>query len=105
MYHFAVSRAKLSHKKFWRLSWYEIGLYIDRYIYDQQRLQVLEEAKWARFRIAWADFRNVHRAKNDPEVKATDLIKLSFDKPQVKKESKPDLKKAKQLLGSKFILN
>jgi len=88
------------------LSWYEIGLYIERFNYRQEEAQALQELEWARFRIQWADFRNAHRGKDSEVVTGKDLIKLSFDVEETKgEESKPSLKKAKQLLGSKFNLN
>ena len=69
-------------------------------------MQALQELEWLRWRINTADFKNAHRGKDDPAIHPTELIKLSFDDDEAKGEqSKPDLKKAKQLLGSKFNLN
>lgn len=85
------------------MSWYRIGLCVDRFLYHQEQEQLKEEYAWARTRIIWADFRNAHRGDN-PVVKPQDLIRLSFDKNE-EKESKPSMKEAKKLLGSKFNLN
>lgn len=86
------------------MSWYEIGLYIDRYLHKVEQEQLKEEYAWARMRIGWADFRNAHRGDN-PVVRPQDLIKLSFDKNEEQDKKPPSLKEAKKLLGSKFNLN
>lgn len=61
----------------------------------------MEEANWARFRIQWADFRNVNRKKNSKAVRPQDLIRLSVD--DRKAEYKEiDIEAIKRRFGSKI---
>ena len=101
MYVFAVTKVNVSHHEFWRLSWYEIGLYIERYAYQMELRREDEELAWARFRIQWADFRNANRTKKTKPVKPSDLIKLSFDD-RVPEYHEIDMEAIKKRFGSKL---
>lgn len=89
--------------EFWSLSWFEFELLIERFEHEQEENKNRNEAEWLRWRTIVADFRNVNRGKGDPAVKPEQIIQLSFDKKEV--EGKPSMKKAKELLGSKFNLS
>lgn len=97
----------MSHKKFWKLSWYEINLYVDGYVHMQEEKKFLEEAHWARWRVMVADFRNANRKKGTRTTDPKDLIHLDIDDVKAANPSmkKPSLKDARRLLGSKFNLN
>lgn len=78
-----------------------MGLYIERFHDEQEEKKQLEEANWARFRIQWADFRNVNRKKNSKAVRPQDLIRLSVD--DRKAEYKEiDIEAIKRRFGSKI---
>jgi hypothetical protein len=65
-----------------------------------------QELEWARFRIQWADFRNVNRGKKGRVVRPQDLIKLSFDvKERPAEYHEIDFEAAKRRLGSKLKKN
>lgn len=65
-------------------------------------MQDREESDWARVRILYTLINNAHyKQKKSPK----DWIKLSFDKDDKGDIKKPSLKRAKQLLGSKFKLH
>jgi hypothetical protein len=66
-----------------------------------QEMKTVDEGHWDRFRIQWADFRNAHRGETSTIVFPTDLVKLSFDKPE-EPVKKVTFKEAKAQLGSKF---
>lgn len=83
------------------MSWYEFDMYAGRYRIQQEEKKSLEEAQWARFRLQWADFRNVNRGKNGRIVKPQDLIKLSFDD-RVPEYHEIDIGAIKRRLGSKL---
>lgn len=97
-----VIYAKYDHEKFWRLSWYEVALLTDQYVNSSREKRAKEEAKWARFRISWADFRNVNRSKKGKVVYPTDLIKLSFDTDRKAEYHEIDMDAVKRMLGSKI---
>ncbi len=100
-----MSRVGISHKKFWKLSWYEISLYIDRYLYRQHERRAIEEAKWKRWRVQVADYRNAHRKKGAKAIDPEEIIRFPSDDKKNDNAPKPSLKAAKKLLGSKFNLN
>jgi hypothetical protein len=103
LYVLFVTRGITSHEKFWRLSWYEIGLYLERFNLEQEEKRAIEEGHWARFRIQWADFRNVNRGKSKKIVRPDDLIKLSFDqKERVAEYHEIDMDALKRRFGSKI---
>lgn len=80
MYYFLTVRGEVDLDRFWRLTWFEVGLLIDRYLVKQEERRESEEAHWARWRVMVADFRNVNRnPKKQKAIKATDLIRLSID--------------------------
>lgn len=91
----------MDDEKFWRLSWYEVAMYVDRSVHRTRITKAKEEAKWARFRIQWADFRNANRGKKGKIVKPEDLIKLSFDTDRKAEYHEIDFDAIKKLLGSK----
>lgn len=101
MYYFFVAKCGKDHDKFKKLSWYEIGLYIDQYREQEERRLHDEEGRWARFRIQWADFRNANRGKNGRVVHGKDLIRLSIDD-RVPEYHEIDIDAIKRRLGSKI---
>jgi len=101
-----VSKAKIDHEKFWALSWFQIGLYIDGFLFDQEAIKNREEQAWARFRIGWADFGNANRGKKGKIRRPQDLIKLSFDvqadTERLAKYHEIDLDAVRRKLGTKI---
>lgn len=94
------------HERFWKLSWYHVGLYIERFIYASEQRKEDQELEWLRFRIQWADFRNANRTKKGKIVKPQDLIKLSFDvKERPAEYHEIDFEAVKRRLGSKIRKN
>lgn len=100
-----MSRVGISHKKFWKLSWYEISLYIALYQHRQQELATLEENEWKRWRVLAVDFKNAHRRPKTKMMEYLELIRFPSDEKKIDTTSKPNLRAAKKLLGSKFNLN
>jgi hypothetical protein len=91
----------MPHKKFWKLSWYEFGLYVEQFITKQEENKFFQEMEWLRFRIQWADFRNANRGKNGKVALGTDLIRLSFDDRQAE-HHEIDMDAMKKRFGSKL---
>lgn len=96
-----VTKVKIDHEKFWRLSWYEVGLYAEQWAHAMDLRKEDQELEWARFRIQWADFRNANRSKKSKTVKPSDLIKLSFDD-RVPEYHEIDIEAIKRRFGSKL---
>ena len=71
------------------LSWYELGLYVERFKNQQKHIKDKEESEWLRIRKIWVLMINYMRdSKTKPTpFKETDLIKLSFDQDEA--EQKP----------------
>jgi hypothetical protein len=92
----------MSPKKFWKLSWYELAMYMDKYNAKMEEKKTIQEAKWQRFRIQWADFRNVNRPKHGRIWKPEDLIKLSFDTDRKAEYHEIDVSLIDKKLGSKI---
>jgi len=93
----------LSPDEFWGLSWYEYDLYLLKQDKDQDKDKFQWETGWDMTRILWSTFHNAHFK---PHRKPTDLIKLSFDKPEKPKDDKPMTPvEMKQMLGGKFMKN
>ena len=64
------------------LSWVEWALYLQRFQFENSKIERMEENQWAQTRVLWATLCNIHR---DPKRRPTpfqphELIKLSFDK-------------------------
>lgn len=97
-----VTKVKYDHEKFWKLSWYEVGLYTEQYTQMMEMRHEDQELQWARFRIQWADFRNANRRKNGKVVRPQDLIKLSFDTDRVAEYHEIDMNAIKRRFGSKI---
>lgn len=83
------------------MSWYEFGLYVERYTNKIEEQKAFQEAEWLRFRISWADYRNANRGKNGRVVSGQDLIKLSFDD-RVPEYHEIDIEAMKRKFGSKL---
>lgn len=83
------------------MSWYEVGLYAERFAYQNDLILQAEYNEWRRFRIQWADFRNAHRTKKGKVVRPSDLIKLPDDdrKPEY---HEIDMDAIKRRFGSKI---
>jgi hypothetical protein len=89
---------------FWELSWYEWGVYMQRYARRQEKEhQHLETAVYNPLRIIWSTIMNRHRGSKEKAYQPTDLFKLQMDvvkdEPEVKKF---DMKGAIQRLGKTF---
>jgi hypothetical protein len=83
-----------------------VGLQVERFEYLAKIRKEDQELEWARFRIQWADFRNVNRGKKGRVVRPQDLIKLSFDvKERPAEYHEIDFEAAKRRLGSKLKKN
>ena len=93
-----VTKMRFDHEKFWRLSWYEVGLYVEQYANDMQMRREDQEMPWARFRIHWAQFHNANFKK---KVKPSDLIRLSIDD-RVPEYHEIDMDAMKRRFGSKL---
>ena len=76
-------------------------MYVDQFKELIERDKSIEEGKWARFRIQWADFRNANRGKNSKVYHGTDLIRLSIDD-RVPEYHEIDIDAIKKRLGSKI---
>lgn len=99
----AVTDMGLSPQEFWRLTWYEWGLYCLRLYKESKKMLAQRELSIDLTRHFMALFANANRAKNQAAFAPTDFLwKLSYDKtPQV--EERPlTFKEAKALLGSKI---
>lgn len=79
-----------------------MALYVDQYVEVLKVRRDIQEQEWARFRIGWADFRNVNRKKRGKIVYPTDLIKLSFDTDRQAKYHEIDMDAIKRRFGSKI---
>jgi hypothetical protein len=99
---FTVRCCDIGVHEFWELSWYEWSIIAGRHNVKIERLELIDEGHWARFRIQWADFRNANRAEGDSPVEPQDLIKLRFDSDKKEPEKQPTFKELKGKLGSKF---
>lgn len=104
MWWFWVAKLGKDDDKFWRLSWYTFAMYVDQYNERTEEAKAIEEGHWARFRIEWADFRNVNRGKSGKIYHPRDLIKLSVDETPVKYHT-IDIDAIKRRLGSKLKKN
>ncbi len=76
-------------------------MYVNGFVNEVEQKKSVEEARWARFRLQWADFRNANRGKNSRTVSPQDLIKLSFDD-RVPEYHEIDISAIKRRLGSKL---
>lgn len=79
LFRFAVVHLELSPKAFWRLSWYEWGLYLQRHNHRIEKENADWENGWQQARIIMT---MLHNANFKGRKKVTDFIKLSFDKPE-----------------------
>lgn len=104
----AVTDLGLSPKEFWRLTWYEWGLYCLKLYKDSKRMLAQRELSIDLTRHFMALFAN---ANSKEEFKPQDFLwKLSYDdKPEevkpleiVEVESVERFKKAKEQMGSKI---
>lgn len=48
-------------------------------LYEAEQRIEFQREEWRRFRIQWADFRNVNRGKKGKVVRPADLIRLPED--------------------------
>lgn len=78
-----------------------MGLYSERYFAEFERWELSENAKWERFRIQWADFRNVNRKKNAKAIRPQDLLKLPYDD-KLPQYHEIDMEAMKRKFGSKI---
>lgn len=86
----AVVDLGLSPDEFWELSWYEWGLYALRYKRMTEDKKFLFETGWDQTRQLWAVLINSHSSK---KVKPGDLIKLSYDKKELKRKTPEEVAK------------
>jgi hypothetical protein len=86
----AVTDLGLSPKEFWRLTWYEWGLYMMRlYKLNQERLYDRDFRKDLTGQFM-ALFANANRSKGQRAFRREDFFKLSYDT-QLKSEADPEL--------------
>ena len=86
MLEIGVVELGLSPDEFWELSWYEWGLYILRHNKQTERETFKFETGWDQTRKLWATLININSPKGKG-VKESDLIKLSYDKKEVKRKT------------------
>jgi hypothetical protein len=93
-----------SDEKFWELSWYEWGVYMQRHHRrSDKEHHRLEIAVYNPLRIIWSTIMNRHRGSKEKAYKHTDLLKLSFD--NSKDEDQPvkfNMKGVIQRIGKTF---
>lgn len=91
----------MSREEFWRLSWYDVGIHLERFTLSQEALRAKNEQDWNRTRVMWATLININTGKKGKKVKPQDLIKLSIDD-NVPVYHKIDLEAIKRRFGSKI---
>jgi hypothetical protein len=92
-----VIHCNVGHKKFWKLSWYELSLYIERFeVKENKRLD-----SWRQWRIIVSDFRNAHRGKKSRAIYPKDLITLPEDN-RMPAYHEIDIEAVKRKFGSKL---
>lgn len=98
----AVTDLGLSPDEFWRLTWYEWGLYCLRLYKESKKMLAQRELSIDLTRHFMALFANANRGKNGPTFTPQDFLwRLSYDM-DIVDERPLSFKEAKALLGSKI---
>jgi hypothetical protein len=90
----------MSEKKFWKLSFYQWSVWLQRIVLLQERRQQDRELLIELERGTMALLCNIHKDKNTPEFKRTDFYKLSYD--QITEEVKVTGEKMFDILNERF---
>lgn len=99
----AVTDIGLSPQEFWRLTWYEWGLYCLRLYKESKKMLAQRELSVDLTRHFMALFANANRSKNQAAFTPQDFLwRLSYDKHPTVEERPLSFKEAKVLLGSKI---
>jgi hypothetical protein len=100
----AIKRLGKGSGWFYKLTWYDWIIWLEKIIEDNEALLEADQARWQRWRLTRADFLNSHRGKGDPEVKPQDIIRLPIDDGIKNEEVKTGLsfKEAKEKLGGRI---
>lgn len=93
----------LSPQEFWRLTWFEWGLYCLKLYKDSKRMLAQRELSIDLTRHFMALFANANRGKNTAAFEPQDFLwKLSYDKDAAVEERPLTFKEAKALMGSRI---
>lgn len=79
---FAYTECGLSIEAFFRLSWYEWSLEVEKVNISRKKEHRIWEGQASLTRDFMALFANANRGKSTPPFKGSDFIKLSFDEPE-----------------------
>lgn len=98
----AVTDMGLSPQEFWRLTWYEWGMYCLKLYKDSKRMLAQRELSIDLTRHFMALFANANRREHAPAFEPEDFLwRLSYDKARTE-DRQLSPKEIKGLLGSKF---